>query len=83
MTKKIKTFVVFLVWSGFLLSVFLQVFFFLCARILDNLPLVNPVDRGLGSPDVVYQIGYHVGLKGQYAGVSRFRLLTAFQMHWR
>ncbi|KAH0888032.1 hypothetical protein HID58_050461 [Brassica napus] len=36
--------------------------------ILDNLPLVNPVDRGLGSPDVVYQIGYHVGLKGQYAG---------------
>lgn len=35
--------------------------------ILDNLPLVMPIKR----PDLdttVYQHGYHVGLKGQYAG---------------
>lgn len=37
-------------------------------RILDNLPLVMPIKR----PDLdttVYQHGFHVGLKGQYAGV--------------
>ncbi|CAN7114000.1 unnamed protein product, partial [Brassica rapa subsp. narinosa] len=37
--------------------------------ILDNLPLVVPIERGdPGSPAVVYQLGYHVGLKGQYEG---------------
>ncbi|CAN6838966.1 unnamed protein product [Brassica oleracea] len=37
--------------------------------ILDNLPLVVPIERGdQGSPPVVYQLGYHVGLKGQYEG---------------
>lgn len=48
-------------------------------RILDNLPLVVPIERidpGQGSPSVVYQLGYHVGLKGQYEGVSRFGLFT-------
>lgn len=38
-------------------------------RILDNLPLVVSIarqDRGA----TVYQAGYHVGVKGQYAGVS-------------
>ncbi|KAG2241323.1 hypothetical protein Bca52824_096694 [Brassica carinata] len=50
--------------------------------ILDNLPLVNPVDRGLGSPDVVYQIGYHVGLKGQYEGkVLHFHLAFTVRYH--
>nr|XP_009759802.1 PREDICTED: putative phagocytic receptor 1a [Nicotiana sylvestris]XP_016509530.1 PREDICTED: transmembrane 9 superfamily member 10-like [Nicotiana tabacum] len=35
--------------------------------ILDNIPLVMPIKR----PDLdttVYQHGFHVGLKGQYAG---------------
>ncbi|CAA0401883.1 putative nonaspanin (TM9SF), MFS transporter superfamily [Arabidopsis thaliana] len=37
--------------------------------ILDNLPLVVPIERvDQGSPSVVYQLGYHVGLKGQYEG---------------
>ncbi|KAH0861117.1 hypothetical protein HID58_089378 [Brassica napus] len=37
--------------------------------ILDNLPLVVPIERvDQGSPAVVYQLGYHVGLKGQYEG---------------
>ncbi|TYJ32834.1 hypothetical protein E1A91_A05G063100v1 [Gossypium mustelinum] len=36
--------------------------------ILDNLPLVVPIRRlDQGSP-TVYQLGYHVGLKGQYTG---------------
>ena len=51
----------------------------LCGRILDNLPLVVPIERvDQGSPAVVYQLGYHVGLKGQYEGVSMFRLLAVF-----
>lgn len=38
-------------------------------RILDNLPLVVPIARP-DRDDVVFQGGYHVGVKGQYAGVS-------------
>lgn len=48
---------------------------YVCVRILDNLPLVVPIERldqGQGTPSVVYQLGYHVGLKGQYEGVSTF-----------
>ncbi|KAI4376207.1 hypothetical protein MLD38_013994 [Melastoma candidum] len=36
--------------------------------ILDNLPLVVPVRRSEQDPTPVYQLGYHVGLKGQYSG---------------
>ena len=46
-------------------------------RILDNLPLVVPIawqDRNA----IVYQGGYHVGVKGQYAGVSLCAQLIAF-----
>ncbi|XP_023524112.1 transmembrane 9 superfamily member 8 [Cucurbita pepo subsp. pepo] len=34
--------------------------------ILDNLPLVFPIQRQDQESPVVYQMGYHVGLKGQY-----------------
>jgi hypothetical protein len=44
-------------------------------RILDNLPLVVPIARQ-DKDAFVYQGGYHVGVKGQYAGVSSFRQLT-------
>jgi len=37
---------------------------------LDNLPLVVPIRRSDQENAVVYQHGFHVGLKGQYAGVS-------------
>ncbi|KAG5243735.1 transmembrane superfamily member [Salix suchowensis] len=36
--------------------------------ILDNLPLVVPIGRSDQENAVVYQHGFHVGLKGQYAG---------------
>ncbi|KAJ6994081.1 transmembrane 9 superfamily member 10-like [Populus alba x Populus x berolinensis] len=36
--------------------------------ILDNLPLVVPFRRSDQENAVVYQHGFHVGLKGQYAG---------------
>jgi len=39
-------------------------------RILDNLPLVVPIPRFDQENAVVYQHGFQVGLKGQYAGVS-------------
>lgn len=39
-------------------------------RILDNLPLVVPVRRTDLDSSIVYQHGFHVGLRGQYAGVS-------------
>lgn len=42
----------------------------LCGRILDNLPLVVPVQRLVHEAPPLYQLGFHVGLKGQYAGVS-------------
>lgn len=38
--------------------------------ILDNLPLVVPIQRLVREAPPVYQLGFHVGLKGQYAGVS-------------
>jgi hypothetical protein len=44
-------------------------------RILDNLPLVVPIARQ-DKDAFVYQGGYHVGVEGQYAGVSSFRQLT-------
>ncbi|XP_038709975.1 transmembrane 9 superfamily member 10 isoform X1 [Tripterygium wilfordii] len=36
--------------------------------ILDNLPLVFPIERPEQEKSIVYQHGFHVGLKGQYAG---------------
>ena len=44
-------------------------------RILDNLPLVVPIARQ-DRDAIVYQGGYHVGVKGQYAGVSLCAQLT-------
>ncbi|KAK8991741.1 hypothetical protein V6N11_062737 [Hibiscus sabdariffa] len=41
--------------------------------ILDNLPLVVPIRRLDRVPNIVYQLGYHVGLKGQYAGKKEER----------
>ncbi|XP_021758046.1 transmembrane 9 superfamily member 8-like [Chenopodium quinoa] len=38
--------------------------------ILDNLPLVMPIRRGDQDLTPVYQLGYYVGLKGQYAGTK-------------
>ncbi|XP_073042675.1 transmembrane 9 superfamily member 9-like [Primulina eburnea] len=35
--------------------------------ILDNLPLVVPIPRQQEGP-TIYQLGYHIGLKGQYSG---------------
>ncbi|KAF7830358.1 transmembrane 9 superfamily member 8 [Senna tora] len=35
--------------------------------ILDNLPLVVPIKR-MDQDSFVYQLGFHVGLKGQYSG---------------
>lgn len=35
--------------------------------ILDNLPLVKPIKRP-GQDSIYYQQGYHIGIKGQYAG---------------
>jgi len=46
-------------------------------RILDNLPLVVPIARQ-DRDAIVYQGGYHVGVKGQYAGVSLCAQLIAF-----
>lgn len=39
-------------------------------RILDNLPLVVPIRRTDLDSSIVYQHGFHVGLRGQYAGVG-------------
>ncbi|XP_073128513.1 transmembrane 9 superfamily member 8-like [Henckelia pumila] len=36
--------------------------------ILDNLPLVVPIPRSPQEGPTIYQLGYHVGLKGQYSG---------------
>lgn len=45
-------------------------------RILDNLPLVVPIKR-MDQDSIVYQLGFHVGLKGQYSGVcSLFSSIT-------
>ena len=42
----------------------------MAARILDNLPLVVPIKRMEQDAPTVYQHGVHVGVKGQYSGVS-------------
>ncbi|KAL1544678.1 Transmembrane 9 superfamily member 8 [Salvia divinorum] len=36
--------------------------------ILDNLPLVVPIPRLEQEGPPIYQLGFHIGLKGQYAG---------------
>ncbi|PKI34000.1 hypothetical protein CRG98_045618 [Punica granatum] len=36
--------------------------------ILDNLPLVVPIRRQDQESAPIYQLGFHVGLKGQYSG---------------
>lgn len=38
--------------------------------ILDNLPLVVPIRRLDQESPTVYQLGFHVGLKGQYTGTK-------------
>lgn len=38
--------------------------------ILDNLPLVFPIRRLDQESPTVYQLGFHVGLKGQYTGTK-------------
>lgn len=38
-------------------------------RILDNLPVVVPLRRSDQDSTPVYQLGFHVGLKGHYSGV--------------
>ncbi|KAJ8775364.1 hypothetical protein K2173_023129 [Erythroxylum novogranatense] len=38
--------------------------------ILDNLPLVVPIQRLDQESPTVYQLGYHVGLKGLYSGTK-------------
>ncbi|KAK9207812.1 hypothetical protein WN944_000159 [Citrus x changshan-huyou] len=38
--------------------------------ILDNLPLVFPIRRVDQESPTVYQLGFHVGLKGQYTGTK-------------
>lgn len=42
-------------------------------RILDNLPVVVPVRRSEQDSTPVYQLGFHVGLKGHYSGVCYLR----------
>ncbi|OAY53593.1 transmembrane 9 superfamily member 8 [Manihot esculenta] len=41
--------------------------------ILDNLPLVVPRQRLDQESTIVYQLGFHVGLKGQYSGSKEER----------
>ncbi|EEF46872.1 transmembrane 9 superfamily member 8 [Ricinus communis] len=41
--------------------------------ILDNLPLVVPRQRLDQESPTIYQLGYHVGLKGQYSGSKEER----------
>ncbi|KAF8035660.1 hypothetical protein BT93_C1632 [Corymbia citriodora subsp. variegata] len=40
--------------------------------ILDNLPVVVPLRRSEQDPTPVYQLGFHVGLKGHYSGEKYF-----------
>ncbi|XP_039164165.1 transmembrane 9 superfamily member 8-like [Eucalyptus grandis] len=42
--------------------------YYLVNMILDNLPVVVPLWRSEQHPTPVYQLGFHVGLKSQYAG---------------
>ncbi|KAL3645869.1 Transmembrane 9 superfamily member 8 [Castilleja foliolosa] len=41
--------------------------------ILDNLPLVVPIPRSEQEGPPIYQLGFHVGLKGQYSGTKEQR----------
>ncbi|KAL3633428.1 Transmembrane 9 superfamily member 8 [Castilleja foliolosa] len=41
--------------------------------ILDNLPLVVPIPRSEQEGPPIYQLGFHVGLKGQYSGTKEER----------
>lgn len=41
-------------------------------RILDNLPLVVPIQRREPESTTVYQLGFHVGLKAHIPGVGTF-----------
>uniref|UniRef100_A0A7N0TCH8 Transmembrane 9 superfamily member n=1 Tax=Kalanchoe fedtschenkoi TaxID=63787 RepID=A0A7N0TCH8_KALFE len=41
--------------------------------ILDNLPLVVPVERLDHDPTPIYQLGFHVGVKGQYMNTKEER----------
>lgn len=50
-------------------------------RILDNLPLVVPLRRSDQNPTPVYQLGYHVGLKGQYSGVYFYSEQMTLSFH--
>ena len=50
------------------IGLFLTVVLPFMRRILDNLPLVVPLKRN-DQDSTVYQLGFHVGLKGQYSGV--------------
>lgn len=49
---------------------FIKHLFAAFGRILDNLPLIVPVRRPDQELSTVYQHGFYVGLRGQYAGVS-------------
>lgn len=50
----------------------------LFCRILDNLPLVVPVQRPDQDNVVVYQHGFHVGLKGIFVGVRALSYVFMF-----
>ncbi|GER32489.1 transmembrane 9 superfamily protein member [Striga asiatica] len=41
--------------------------------ILDNLPLVVPIPRSDQGGPPIYQLGFHVGLRGQYSGTKEER----------
>lgn len=45
-------------------------------RILDNLPQVVPIQRLDQEAPPLYQLGFHVGLKGQFTGVSISIVIT-------
>jgi transmembrane 9 superfamily protein 2/4 len=48
------------------------------SRILDDLPLVIPTRMHDQENSIVYQHGFRVGFKGQYAGVSSGAITVCF-----
>lgn len=42
----------------------------MCHRILDNLPLVVPAQRVNQDSTIIYQLGFFVGLKLSFSGVT-------------
>ena len=42
----------------------------MCHRILDNLPLVVPAKRVDQDLNMIYQLGYYVGFKDTFSGVT-------------